>query len=299
MGTVQYIPNPALDPGAPVFVPRTRFGSTRRSSTGLPIAASVELQRAALHSVHSTSNLRVRSPSEQNIDNPVNNRQPAERAQGYQDARGSRAHRNRVQPRHQRRSRTTDQDATIPETIPHREIHHLSRPQPSFVSQRHATTVVRTGPNSASPSLRQPSTFAQADTIRRTGQWPSQMDLEMASGNNVTSFQAFQTRSVSPAISTRSRSTPNLLQLPAVIPHSDSRSSSLSWRSTSRAPRLHRIPSMVSAASGISGGASRQSSREGLDAAAEFLRMRNSPLDDLTEKFSRLSADRSRSVGRS
>ena len=80
------------------------------------------------------------------------------------------------------------------------------------------------------------------------------------------------------------------------------RGSSLPWnRIDSHAPGSTRVPSMVSAASGISGGQpiSRQSSREALDAAAEFLRMRNSPLDDLTEQFSRLASSRPRSVGRS
>jgi hypothetical protein len=62
-----------------------------------------------------------------------------------------------------------------------------------------------------------------------------------------------------------------------------------------------RIPSMVSAASGISGSISshRTSSDGGLDAAMEFLRMRSSPLDDLTERISRVAASRPRSVGRS
>lgn len=52
---------------------------------------------------------------------------------------------------------------------------------------------------------------------------------------------------------------------------------------------------MVSAASGISrGDAPRQSSRQELDAADEFIRRRNSPLDELTERLSRM-----RSVGHS
>ncbi|KAK5134583.1 hypothetical protein LTR08_006369 [Meristemomyces frigidus] len=58
---------------------------------------------------------------------------------------------------------------------------------------------------------------------------------------------------------------------------------------------------MVSAASGISSVlSSRQASAEGkLDAAVEFLSLRNSPLDDLTEKLSQMSASRQRSVARS
>ncbi|KAH9825708.1 hypothetical protein Tdes44962_MAKER00638 [Teratosphaeria destructans] len=57
---------------------------------------------------------------------------------------------------------------------------------------------------------------------------------------------------------------------------------------------------MVSAASGISSSlSSRRPSVEGLDATAEFLRMRSSPLDELTERISRVAASRQRSVGRS
>lgn len=114
-------------------------------------------------------------------------------------------------------------------------------------------------------------------------------------------------RSVSPALSTSSRSTPNLLNRPLQPAETHSRGSSLSWR-RSRHPTpvgvMHRAPSLPpTAAGGLSSSprpcGSRQSSREGLDAAAEFLRMRNSPLDDLTERLSRLAAGRQRSVGRS
>ncbi|KAK6390488.1 hypothetical protein LTR65_005612 [Meristemomyces frigidus] len=61
----------------------------------------------------------------------------------------------------------------------------------------------------------------------------------------------------------------------------------------------HRVPSIVSAASGASSISSNDPSFTGTlsDAATEFLRMRNSPLDDLTERLSRLSASRPRSTG--
>lgn len=85
-----------------------------------------------------------------------------------------------------------------------------------------------------------------------------------------------------PSTRVSSLSSPNLLKTPSSVDSSDA-DGSLSGR---------RVPSMVSAASGISAALA-------ADAAEEFLEMRNSPLDDLTERLSRFSASRPRSVGRS
>ncbi|KAK1093783.1 hypothetical protein LTR48_001637 [Friedmanniomyces endolithicus] len=58
-----------LDPGAAVFVPRTRFGTTTGSDFSM--SGGLGPRWSSLDTAHSTSDLRIRSSSEQNAEQPV------------------------------------------------------------------------------------------------------------------------------------------------------------------------------------------------------------------------------------
>ena len=298
--------NLALDPGAPVFVPRTRFGTATESSTEGVNVAQLEPQWGSLDSTRSPSDLRIRLSSEQNVDASL--RPHYEPSQGSTDtlteATNARLN-DSAQPRHRRRSRTADQNAVIPPPTPNLERYPLLRPLNSLTSHRRTSGFHRRVPVPGR-SFSRPSSSAshhlQAGVTFDRRQSSLQVRYVSTFDNDDQADQAIWIRSISPAFSTSSLSTPNLLHPLHSAPSIHSRTSSLSWNlAASGTTDLNRLPSMVSAASGISrrGESTRQSSREGLDAAAEFLRMRNSPLDDLTERFSRLAASRPRSVGRS
>ena len=301
----QWPPNPTLDPAAPVFVPRTRYGSNTGSSTEAGITTHLEPQWGSLDSTRNPSNLRIRSSSERNVDNPFRPRDGSSQGTGETITDTTAEQRSNVlQARHRQRSGMTDQNIAIPAPTPNLERYPLLRPPSSLSTQRRTSGLTRINPSP--PNSSRPSS---SSTYHLRAPYPSALQSQLhvypVLLPDVDSAEdpMSQRRSVSPAVSTSSRSTPNLFHPPHAFPRIESRSSSLSWNHTgTHAPSSLRIPSMVSAASGVSGGpagsSTRQSSREGLDAATEFLRMRNSPLDDLTEKFSRLSASRPRSVGR-
>ncbi|KAK3713747.1 hypothetical protein LTR37_008233 [Vermiconidia calcicola] len=297
----------SLDPGAPVFIPRIRFGTATGSSTEGGVPAALDPQWSSVDSKHSSSNLRIRSLSEQNREFSSNPRQQL--ARDVLEAPGNTAHRRNdinALPRHRRRSRTTDQNTAIPSFAPNLERYPLLQTPSILGSYRRTSTL---NPPGALPAidgtLRLPSSSSEGhQSAANLGHARNHLLITQndAIFSNAAGLEGATVRSVSPAISTNSRSTPNLLQRPISPGRIYSRGSSLTWSQTgTRTPSANFVPRMVSAASGISGGdpASRQSSREGLDAAAEFLRMRNSPLDDLTERLSRLSSSRLRSVGHS
>ena len=298
--------NPALDPGAPVFVPRTRFGTAIGSSTDAGSSVVHERPWRSLDHTSSSSNLRVRSSDELNIEPTITQRTgPARQS----------ANNEQLHPRLRQRSRTSDQNTAFPLPSPNLERYPLLRPSSSLAAPRRTGTFDRspttafdrpptsaafiTTEDEAPPSAsHQPQHFH----VRRVVTPQDHSHLLGASMNLPLGL-----RSVSPALSASSRSTPNLLNRPLHPAETHSRGSSLSWR-RSRHPTpvgvMHRVPSLPATAAGSLSSSprpcgSRQSSREGLDAAAEFLRMRNSPLDDLTERLSRLAAGRQRSVGRS
>jgi len=286
--------NAVLDPGAPVFVPRTRFGTTTESSVDDEVHINDrELRWSSLDSLHSSGNLRIRPSSEQNID-------PAFRQ--HRIDRHSRASEN-TQGRQRRSSRVSDQPSALPEPTPNLERYPLLRP-PTRPADRHPNaSISRPVPIPATRSTRSPP--AASASVRpvtdREGQSDhvgnQQGELRSLDG---TADGSASPRSTSPARATTSSHTAsNMQQPPHPAPVIKARSSSLSW---SCAVTLdgQRIPSMVSAASGISDAisGSRRSSAQNLDAATEFLRFRSSPLDDLTERLSRLSG-RPRSVGHS
>lgn len=187
-----------LDPGASVFTPRVRFGST----TVVPERGSEDID---------TSNLRVRSPSEQNSS--LNQTRHSQVSAPASEARSRRPRSNAVIVR----SRQSSENNVLP--LPNLERYPLLLPTARNFVDRESRTPVQSGP----------------------------------------------------------------YQLASEIVHLPSKSPSSSASSPQETP-ASRIPSIVSAASGIS----KLSISE--DAAAEFLRFRPSPLDGLTARLSRLSA---------
>lgn len=290
----------ALDPGAPVFVPRTRFGTAAGSSE------STRLQWSGADTFHNSYNLRTRSSSEQNAvprDRAVRRSRRRDVTIGSvvnHELDGMAAGR-----RPRRRSGTVDQNIALSDVMPALERYPLMRPPlnanarqySGSVPQQHSDHASRLHEYQASANLQEGSVSSTQE------QTYLHVRSVLTVGSNARREGSSSTRSVSPAISMGSRSTPNLLEYPGTTPRFTVRGSSLPRnRIDAYTPNYSRVPSIVSAASGISGDqqTSRQSSREGLlDAATEFLRMRNSPLDELTERISRLSASRLRSVGRS
>ena len=285
-----------LDPGAPVFVPRTRFGTAAGSSE------STQLQLGATD----TTNLRIRSSSEQNADLPARRVHRSQRrdvtfGSVVDDELDGIAHERRLRER----SRTADHNIGLSYVTPTIERYPLMRPALDNYGRQYSGSLTQDGLNYVPGDDQDQALSSQQDSRVSSMQEQSRLRVrnELTAGNNARGEDGSSTRSVSPAISMGSRSTPNLLKYAGPTPRLTVRGSSLPWnRVDPRTPNYSRVPSMMSAASGISGGqeASRQSSREGLlDAATEFLRMRNSPLDDLTERLSRIAASRPRSVGRS
>jgi hypothetical protein len=296
-------PNLSLDPGAPVFVPRTRFGAATTSSVdGILVAWDPQLNSD--DGSQASFNLRIRSSSERNSGLPHASQRRLARQRSHSSSGSHQSQRlDENQQRQRRRSSTTNQGATRTVSHPHIERYPLLRPVSLSTSQR---TSSRPSSRNVTPlhtfRMVLPSTIplAQQESDSAVVHLPS------SDGSNrvtLSTDQASATvRSATPLVLSRGRSTPNFQQHTISPDRIYSRSSSLSWKhSDTASAHISRVPSMVSAASGISRdeGLTRHSSREGLDAAAEFLRMRNSPLDDLTERLSRLSTSRPRSVGRS
>ncbi|KAK3621705.1 hypothetical protein LTR56_022469 [Elasticomyces elasticus] len=275
--------NGTLDPGAAVFVPRHRFGTATGSE--LRAVAGLEPRWSSLDSTHSTSSLRVRSSSEQNTDQPVRHRAAPEIPQ-----------RGVVHSRQHRRSRVSDQN----EPAPNLDRYPLLRPGRPVTARRLSGShrpVLMPGRQASRVSVTVPQRVPSAAFATQVE--PTMVDRNTlpppSLGSDYPPYRAFSpSREIDTSSSSRT-----MLRPPSSEPRIGTRSSSLAWIRPAVSP-THRVPSMVSAASGISSAlTSRHSSREGLHAAAEFLRMRSSPLDDLTERLSQLAASRPRSVGHS
>ncbi|KAK5126061.1 hypothetical protein LTR85_011416 [Meristemomyces frigidus] len=287
-------PNPALDPGAPVFVPRIRFG-TMASSSGEDDATVTarEPQWSSMDSTHSSSRLRLRSSAEQNVDPPFRHRVNA-----------STQSNGTVQPAHRRRSRLSDQNAAVQQPVANLERYPLLRPPTRHGPQRRNS-------GSQRPVIMPGHRYSRAPSVASMHPAGTAVQQQMNPSAHTAAAALVQldgpadytlpVRTVPPALSSSSHSTPNLLHPVLSGPRAPSSSSPFFFGRVVM-PAGHRIPSMVSAASGASSivSSSRQSSTATMsDAATEFLQMRNSPLDDLTERLSRISASRPRSVGRS
>lgn len=297
----QMVQEPTLDPAAPAFVPRTRFGSVTRSFWDSGVTPFSSHHWGSLDSTRNASGLRIRSTSEQNI--------------------------NVQNPRRYRNSRLTESTSARRFPAPTPDLYMEQQRSITGFNQGTATTVhpvwdldrypilrssSSTGDQRGLDGLLAPHSEASADATRSRytpsppihalpgqGHRQSRFGIYSAFANNVGDGGYFppRTRSASPAVSTISHSTPNLLSMPRSASRIDSRGISGSWsQSQSRPASQNRFSRMVSGASGISADdvPPRRSSRQELDAAEEFIRRRNSPLDELTERFSRM-----RSVGHS
>lgn len=294
------VQQPTLDPAAPAFVPRTCFGSVTRSFLDSGVPPFVSHHWGSLDSTRYASNLRIRSTSEQNID--VQNPRPYR----YSQLSGGTSARRLPSP-------TTDLYMEQQRSITGFNQGVATAAQAAWDLDRYP--VLRTSPSTVyqpgADGLLAPSASVNADAVRSQYTPSPTSQAVLGQGHRQSHFRIYpalmdktvdpgsfppRTRSASPAVSTISRSTPNLLAMPRSAPRIGSRGNSWSWsQSHSRLHSQARVSSMVSAASGISGDEPRRhSSRQELDAAEEFIRRRNSPLDELTERFSRM-----RSVGHS
>ncbi|KAI7499176.1 hypothetical protein KC367_g4703 [Hortaea werneckii] len=215
----------------------------------------------SLDSTRNSSHLRLRTSSEQNA--------------GQHSIRQE----NDDQPRAQSRSGTSNQDAVTQSHVPILERYPLIRPPARQTTSRRN-------------SISQRSTQI---TRRRATRLPSTASLQ----HLAASRQASITRRTHPAVATASS---QFYDVDSEVPTHfiQPRSSSLAWGRTITPPT--NIP--LGTGGGSSGVGVARTSRDPSaehcwDATTEFLNMRRSPLDELTETLSRLSANRPRSVGRS
>ncbi|KAK3115962.1 hypothetical protein LTR53_004189 [Teratosphaeriaceae sp. CCFEE 6253] len=269
------IVNLALDPDAAVFVPRTRFGSV------LSTLANQKPQWSSLDSSHSTSNLRLRSSSEQNVEHPVRHRPNVESHE-----------RARAQPRYQRRGRVSESD----ERSPNLERYPMLRPPSRPIAARRYSGAHRP----IFLPVRNVSRGLAAASHHTLNGMPADCDGALSS-DATESMDTYQGSygNVLARSTNNSGGSSSRLQPPMSEPRLGSRSSSLAWAHPSASPTHHAPIGKSTTSGGHTAAPSRHSSMEGLNAAAEFLRMRSSPLDELTERLSRLAASRPRSVGRS
>jgi hypothetical protein len=299
--------NPTLDPGAPVFVPRTRFGTATGTSVEGGQAAALEPRWSSVDSSHSSLNLRIRSSSERNSDFALTARIHVPRERSGSSVGTTYQHgyvESEQWPR--RGSRTADQNNTTVFASANIDRYPLLRPPLVSVSNTHDRSGRTTSRNltlTHTTRLLSPSALQLQQHDLEASHIPQTATRRDSAHSHLSVHEdGTHLLSGSPATLSNSRSTPNFHPNGISPGRIYSRGSSLSWnRSLVASTNFRRVPSMASGASGISGGPSvgRKSSKEGLDAAAEFLRMRSSPLDDLTERLNRLSMSRPRSVGRS
>lgn len=293
-----------LNPGAPAFVPRTRFGSgTGGSEENVPGGLRVSRQATQgtrVSSTQSTSNLRIRSSFERNSQ------------QGYrhQDSYGN-SNSNIVSAarpvaiQYRRRSHTSDQNANFPAISSVGERYPALRPAGSIPAPRRSSgahrQVVFPRRRSSQQHLIDHQRVAIPIPIRSTND-QRRSSTQSKSSSLILPDASNMMRASSAAPSSNSRSTPNLCQATSPVPLIHSRSSSLSWdRFVSQRHTGRRIPSVVSAASGISGSSDEHARRLGHMSFEESMLSRESPLDELLLDFSHLFPNdgRPRSVGRS
>ncbi|RMY52090.1 hypothetical protein D0863_14380 [Hortaea werneckii] len=248
---------PALDPGAPVFVPRVRLGNVTCSSS----EEDPTVNWGSLDSTRVSSHLRLRTSSEQNAEQHTIREE------------------NDNQLRARSRSGTSTQNATTQDNLPTLERYPLLRPPARQTAS---------GRNSISQRSAQ-------ITRRRATRLPSAASLQ----HLAASRQASVNLRTHPAVATAPSQSDNGddgIPTPLIQP----RSSSLAWGRTITPP-TNTQPSTVDGSSSVGSAPSFRdhSAEHRWDATTEFLNMRRSPLDELTETLSRLSATRPRSVGRS
>lgn len=273
----------SLDPGAPLFTPRVRFGSTTVLSTSEQEEPSDQSPGYC-----GVSNLRLRTPSEQNAT-PRSDRHSQSRADDFRSHSRTDAETPDVRPRRLRsnalvaRSRRSSENDTLPLPRPNLERYPLLLP---------TTTPAVTGRNAFDGERR--DSFQSSDTQNTALQRDHHQSLSPS--DSPIDFSLLHPASSSP---TPSSALPGAAptrspRLPSVV---HSRKISTSWCENSPQPsESSRIPSIVSAASGISSRSisekdtsPQKRSTTSPDAAAEFLKCRSSPLDGFTAEMSRLS----------
>ncbi|RMY18952.1 hypothetical protein D0867_04990 [Hortaea werneckii] len=248
---------PALDPGAPVFVPRVRLGNITCSAS----EEDPTVNWGSLDSTRSSSHLRLRTSSEQNAEQHTIRQE------------------NDNQLRARSRSGTSIQNAVAQDNLPILERYPLLRPPARQTAS---------GRNSISQRSAQM-------TRRRATRLPSAASLQHLAASREASIN-HRSHPANAIDLSQLENIDNEVLTPLIQP----RSSSLAWGRTITPP-THTQPGTVDGSSSVGSAPSFRghSAEHRWDATTEFLNMRRSPLDELTETLSRLSAARPRSVGRS
>ncbi|KAK5108561.1 hypothetical protein LTR62_008218 [Meristemomyces frigidus] len=256
----EHVTNPFLDPGAPVFVPRTRFGTVTR----IPLDQAVDIrpgpQWSSLDSTHSLSDLRLRSSSEQNAE--------------LGGQRRTHVHPQRIeaiQPRHRRRTRVSDQN----EPMQVLDRYPVLRPQAIVGVPRPGSITRRAAPLPGRRRSRVSFTSTHTAALGAGGSAALSRSSSADTSNNHGQQNAMAEWSSSGRDSIESTHTP---RRPTTEPRVGGRTSSLGWQEHSTSSQ--HVPSIRSA-------------------ATESLQMRSSPLDELSERISRWSASRLGSGGHS
>ena len=249
------LPGPSLDPDAPVFIPRTRFGTLTGSTSGDEMTQLLlEPRWESLHSAPSITNLRIRSSAEQNVEPP--NRSLAVPSVYLHSV--------------QRRSRASNQNAVIAPSVSLNVQHY---PLLQALSQ---SAVHRRGsaPHQAiAGASHNTSSALPASTLRASSGGNDRNEIRHRRplvDDGVDDEGEFAS-AASPAVMIESHTTASS----AREPPDPSRNTSLAERD---GVTVAQRPRMGNAVSGVSATLSnRNASAQGLDAASEFLRMRNSP----------------------
>ncbi|SMQ45171.1 unnamed protein product [Zymoseptoria tritici ST99CH_3D7] len=283
--------SPAFDPGAQVFVPRTRFGSADSLSPQGGVRLSP--QQVNLDSVHNRPNLRIRSSFERNAQPAQHHR--ADQSNPIIDPIRTQQFR--------RRSRTSDNASFNPRIASNGERYPSLRPQSTVPTVRrnsgsHHRQVIFPRRQSSRQhlveyerALRNGSRAAHAAVPARKPVGQSLVVPEDYGRERRDSTQ----RHRSPRPHSSSRSTPNLLAEPSPVPRlNHTRSSSLSWMPQTVEPNdVAQVARMVSGERAISHLPSdfgSVPSSIGKTVMESLLSGSSSPLDELSIHFSRLSA---------
>ena len=271
---------PTLDPGAPVFVPRTRY-AIPTSSENEPALLS-DPHTSALDHTSTHTNLRVRSMAAQNRQpgdrRPALTTAPITEDQSHTGIGGSRS-----TNRHYH-GRSLDQGMLFAPPTISAASYDSSHPLDASNSRAPSSRQWSASRSHSSSSPFHPSIPPQAPTVMQR--------VSFETGSDRATLRT-SPHPASSAMSLASQSTPNLLSSNRLLFQSRSRYSSSSWIHPDSG--AYRASSTFSATSGTgTEPVSRRSSWQELQIAEDFIRRRSSPLDELTKSFSRM-----RSVGRS
>lgn len=268
----------SLDPGAPVFIPQMRLGSTASlSAESDPEESRNSGQQRNLHGIHSSTHLRIRPSFERNA-------QALASDPGHQHTSLEVPTRfTPVRLAHSRGgSRSSDQNAALRGAIA-----GLDRHPPT---QRHRASPSindRSTHNTQVPFPMRPSSQHSPATIQRARRRTS--PIHNAEGAARRPPPATRLRSTSPVTSISSSSTPNFFRASRAPSQSTlSRSSSLTSKDNVASPRRDglRCPDDTT-----------RWENELVNVLEENWLSRNSPLDELAQQLSRM-VTHPRSVGR-